>query len=87
MGATREHIHFFVARRFATIVFVGVIAGASLAWAGVSFLASKDASLAGTPIWLFVAAITFFLIGILGAAFLPAHRAAKIDPMVALRYE
>ena len=87
MGASREHIGVFVARLFATIVVLGLVAGAFLAWAGVHLLVSKDASLAHTPSWLFVLSSAILLTVIFAAAGVPACRAARVDPMVALRYE
>ncbi len=75
LGANREHIAGLVVKRLAGLVSAGVLLGAFLAWAGVHLLASHDINLSHTPIWLFA------------AAGLPARRAAKVDPMVALRYE
>jgi putative ABC transport system permease protein len=87
LGATREHIAGLVARRLAGLVSAGMLGGAFLAWAGVHLLASRDLNLAHTPVWLFLAAATLLLIVMVAAAGLPARRAAKVDPMVALRYE
>ena len=87
LGATREHILSFVAMRFAWLVSAGILLGMLLAWAGIRLLASHDSNLAHTPIWLFSVTTVLLLLVIVAAAALPTRRAAKVDPMVALRYE
>jgi len=87
LGASREHIGTLIARRLSVLVAVGIGVGALLAWMGVRTLASHDASLAHTPIWLLMAITALLLTVMFGAAAVPARRATKVDPMVALRYE
>jgi putative ABC transport system permease protein len=87
LGANREHIAGLVVKRLAGLVSAGVLLGAFLAWAGVHLLASHDINLSHTPIWLFAATTVLLLFVMFAAAGLPARRAAKVDPMVALRYE
>jgi ABC-type antimicrobial peptide transport system permease subunit len=87
LGANRERIAGLVARRLAWIVSTGILIGVCLVWAGIHLLASHDASLAHTPIWLLSAMTLLLLTVMVAAAAIPARRAAKVDPMVALRYE
>ena len=87
LGANREHIAGLVAKRLAGLVSSGILLGALLAWAGVHLLASHDVTLAHTPVWLFSAVAGLLLVAMFAAAAIPARRAAKVDPMVALRYE
>ncbi|MBZ5654980.1 MAG: ABC transporter permease [Acidobacteriia bacterium] len=87
LGANREQIARVVAKRLARLVSAGILLGGLLAWAGVHVLATRDANLADTPIWLFSAVTALLLTVMFLAAVLPARRAARVDPMVALRYE
>jgi len=87
LGAKREHIVGFIATRLVWLVSAGILLGTLLAWAGVHLLASRDSNLSHTPIWLFSVSTALLLLVIFAAAALPARRATKIDPMVALRYE
>jgi putative ABC transport system permease protein len=87
LGADREHIAGLVVKRLAGLVSAGLVVGVFLAWPGFHLLASHDANLAHTPIWLFSSLALLLLIVMLAAAALPAHRASRVDPMVALRYE
>jgi len=87
LGANREHIAGLVAKRLAGLVSSGLFLGALLAWAGVHLLASHDVTVAHTPVWLFSAVAVLLLVAMFAAAAIPARRAARVDPMVALRYE
>jgi putative ABC transport system permease protein len=87
LGAHREHIAGLIAKRLTAIVSAGVLLGTFLAWGGVHLLASHDINLSRTPIWLFAATTVVLLVVMLAAAALPTRRAAKVDPVVALRYE
>jgi putative ABC transport system permease protein len=87
LGAQRAHVIGMIMREAGILLAVGVIAGAALA-----LLAARTATslLYGLkphdPATLAVAVTALAVVAAL-ASFLPAQRAAKLDPMVALREE
>jgi putative ABC transport system permease protein len=87
LGAQRGHVIGMIMREAGMLLAVGVIIGAALA-----LLAARTATslLYGLkphdPATLGVAVIALAAVAAL-ASFLPAHRAAQLDPMVALREE
>ncbi|MCL5278875.1 MAG: ABC transporter permease [Planctomycetes bacterium] len=87
LGATRRSILALVLREGAALTLVGLSAGMVLAIAAARVMSS---ALCGVnPIDPLSIGATLALLGTasLLASYLPARRAAKIDPMAALRYE
>ncbi|MPZ20555.1 MAG: FtsX-like permease family protein [Luteitalea sp.] len=87
LGATRQDIFRDVVSNGLAIVLVGVAIG-ELLTAGLTGVAgSIQEGIAPTGVWTHVV-VAFIWIGVaLGACCLPAARAARVDPLVALRYE
>src|ERR1035437_2652601 len=80
LGAHRYHVFGLVAKRVGWLLLAGLGAGSLAGWVGLRILASRDASLAHPPVWLFgVTGIVLMGLMLLAAA-LPARRAASIDP-------
>jgi ABC-type antimicrobial peptide transport system permease subunit len=69
------------------MVAIGVIVGVAGAVAGGRFIQSVLYGLSTTDTWTIGAAIGATLLVSLAAGYLPARRASRVDPMVALRYE
>lgn len=87
LGAERSAILSLVMRDVAIILTAGVIAGVFISLAVTRALAAVLFGLgARDPITL-AAAIAVLSAVACVAGFLPARRATKVDPMVALRYE
>jgi predicted permease len=88
LGASRRSIVNMILRRALLLIAVGTAIGAGGLVAGQALLGRATALLdAPHPVaWLCGAAVTVALTAI-GAAYLPAARAAAIDPTVALRSE
>jgi putative ABC transport system permease protein len=87
LGATGSDLVARELRRTLAIVAaglaLGVVASLALAWTVAGFLY-------GVMAWspkVYVAAIVVLMVPAFVAAWIPARRAAKVDPMVALRYE
>jgi len=87
LGATGARVLIGVLRQGLAIALLGVVAGVAGAWAATRVLSGLLYGVTATdPSTL--ACVSFVLIGIaLLASYLPGRRAARIDPMVALRYE
>jgi len=87
LGASRGNVLFGVVSRTMRLAFVGIAIGAV-----VSFVAGKWISSLlfqtepGDPMTFVVMLIVFASVALL-AGYLPAQRAARVDPLVALRYE
>jgi predicted permease len=91
LGAQRGDIRTLVLRQTLAVILCGVAIGIGGALVVVRLLSSTiNGMLYGikpTDISLFVGATIFLVAIALLAAFLPARRAMKVDPMAALRYE
>jgi predicted permease len=87
LGAERRDMLWMMLRESLTTVTVGVVVGLAAAWGTTRFVSSMLYGLKPTDP-LTTAAATLVLLGVAAlAGFLPACRATKVDPMVALRYE
>jgi predicted permease len=87
LGAQQRQVLYLVLRQSAGLVAAGVTLGLLAALATTRLIASELYGLKPTdPLTLGFA--TFFLLAVAGlAAYFPARRATRVDPMVALRHE
>jgi ABC-type antimicrobial peptide transport system permease subunit len=87
LGATRNGVRWMVLRQTGTIVMVGGTLGLAL---GIVLGRAAQSLLFGLrfhdPVVL-ASSVTVLVLAAFAAAFVPAHRAARIDPMRALKYE
>jgi predicted permease len=87
LGAERMHVRWLVMREILILVSVGIVIGVPAAVLSSKLVASMLFGLSGDdPFSLLAAVIVMLLIAAL-AGYLPARRASRVDPMVALRYE
>jgi putative ABC transport system permease protein len=87
LGATRKDILGLVLGKIATITALGVAIGLAGAAALSRFLAGMLFEVKPTDPATFLGVVLPLLAVALVASYLPARRATKVDPMVALRYE
>lgn len=87
LGATRSKLVALVLREAMTMVVVGVVLGIPIAIAASR--AMRTLLFEVTPVDPLSLVVTAFVLLLVAgfAAFMPARRATKVDPMVALRYE
>ena len=90
LGASRSDVLKMVLRQGMTLTLVGVALGVASAYALTKYLASLTRMLYGVqpadPLTFVLIALLLTLVALL-ACYLPARRATRVDPMVALRYE
>jgi len=87
LGAERGHVIWMIMRESLLVSAVGVLVGLPLALACARFVASMLYQISDfDPVSLVLAVCSIALVGSI-AAFVPASRAAEVDPMVALRHQ
>ncbi|HKW96503.1 MAG TPA: ABC transporter permease [Bryobacteraceae bacterium] len=91
LGARQSDIRGLVLKQTLVVILGGVALGAAVAWILARVLTSALAGMLygiqPTDILVFAAGVAWLVAIALLAAFLPARRASRADPMVALRYE
>lgn len=87
LGAQSSDVRAMVLRQGARLVIVGAAVGLFSAFALTRVLSSLISGMSATDPLTFTAVIALLLIVALLASYLPARRATRVDPMVALRAE
>ncbi|HET9177655.1 MAG TPA: ABC transporter permease [Terriglobia bacterium] len=87
MGAGRSNVLWMVMRESLILVGIGLLVGLPISLAAGRLVSTMLFGLSSSdPLSMAAAAILLMMFAML-AGYLPARRAAKVDPMVALRYE
>jgi putative ABC transport system permease protein len=87
LGAERRNVLRLIVQQGLRLTLLGVVLGIAGAWALTSFLASFLFGVAPRdPATFVLVSLALVAVSIL-ACYIPARRATRVDPMVALRYE
>jgi predicted permease len=87
LGARGNNIVWMVLREVLTLVIGGLLIGLPTALFAARFVSSQLFGLKPSdPVTLVAAAVTLTVVALL-AGFVPARRAARVNPLIALRYE
>jgi ABC-type antimicrobial peptide transport system permease subunit len=87
LGAKRTHVLQMVLRHAALLASIGLVLGGAAAWFSARTLQSFLYGVNGHDALTMCAVAAVLLSVCLLASFVPAHRAASVDPMIALRHE
>jgi predicted permease len=87
LGAGRRNVLRLVLGQGAKLTLIGALAGLGAAWALTRWIESLLFGVSPTDLVTFVMIALLLMIVALLACYIPARRAAKVDPMVSLRIE
>ncbi len=87
LGASSASVQWMVLRRSLLLVGLGLAAGVPLSLVVTRSIASMLFGLSPADPATIVTAVLVLLVAALAACYLPARRAARVDPMTALRHE
>jgi predicted permease len=87
LGAQRSNVLWLVLKESLLLVLVGVVIGVPIVFAAGKWISSLLFGVRpADPLALALAALLMFVVGV-AACYIPAARAMKVDPIIALRYE
>jgi putative ABC transport system permease protein len=87
LGAAHDDVLWLLLRHGMILTLAGVAGGLAAAWAATRVMAHLLYQVSVTDVSVFIAAPLALVAVALLASYLPARRATKVDPMVALRTE
>jgi predicted permease len=87
LGAQRSNVMGLILRQAGWMLIVGLSAGLALAYVATQGLKTFLYEVQPNDPWTIAVVVAILLVGGLAAAWLPARRAASVDPMEALRAE
>jgi len=87
LGATRLHIVALIIRETAVLLLIGIATGAIISLWITTAIQALLFKLSPTDFRTMVAATSALVIIAVFASYVPAWRASRVDPMVALRHE
>ena len=87
LGAEAEDIVQMVLRKGAFLVFIGIGVGVLSSLSLTRLLASQLWGVPRNDFWTFTAAALCIVAAAFVACLVPAHRASRVDPVIALRHE
>jgi putative ABC transport system permease protein len=87
LGAQKTQMLGMVLRQSMTLVIIGIVIGFLVALGGTRVMATMLYGVGANDISIYAAVIALLGGAALLASYVPARRAMKVDPMVALRYE
>ena len=87
MGAQQKHVLLSVLINGFRLVAAGILTGLAASFAFTRFLSSQISGVSPTDPWTFTAVATLIALVGLAGCYIPARRATRVNPMIALRYE
>jgi predicted permease len=87
LGANRSEVAWRVMREIGLLVLAGIVIGLPVTLAGIRLVRNMLYGLNGTDPFSLIAAIGLLLFAGIASGYLPARRASRVDPVVALRHE
>jgi putative ABC transport system permease protein len=87
LGAQPLDVTRLVMEQGGKIVVLGIVVGLCAALLVGRMVGSLLFGVRATDLWTFMAVTALLCIVVLAASYIPARRATRVDPMVALRYE